>query len=418
MIDKKPLYSLDDLCIIAESVSRINSRSECDVYKRFPHIKGENYSLDAADMDIFAEISGYFNRYKSTIIDNTLPLFTAPMSMIVDTTNWKTFAKAGVNTIIPRSVSLEDRMALWNKVFVALSVKEFEICFFEHTQPANQKIYVCIDCANGHRMELLDVCSRAKNIYKDNLIIMTGNIANPGAYYDYAKAGIDLVRVGIGGGSGCTTSVRTGVHYPMGSLLDATVAAQYDVIEDVMEYNEHMLLTQTEQQEPCIYKSVPLIVADGGFSTEDRIVKALALGADYVMIGSAFAQCEEACGAPYFIKPLSEDIVCHINNDEVAKYRENNYWSEKYDCYLARDYYGMSTARGQKDFGGDGNKASEGCEMHIPIKYTLNKFLNGVTTALASAMSYTNSKNLLDFSETLLGVMSPASVHAYKDNKN
>lgn len=67
--------------------------------------------------------------------------------------------------------------------------------------------------------KLIDLCKSVKQKYGGHVILMAGNIANPDTYIDYALAGIDFVRVGIGGGSVCTTSANGGVHYAMASLL-------------------------------------------------------------------------------------------------------------------------------------------------------------------------------------------------------
>lgn len=84
---------------------------------------------------------------------------------------------------------------------------------------------------------------------------------------------------------------------------------------------------------------------------------------------------------------------------------------------LVRDYYGMSTSRGQKDFGGIGNKMSEGSEKPVKITGTIKDTLAKITTALASAMSYTNSRTLYDFTDVLLKVMTPDSFRVYTQSK-
>lgn len=161
------LLSFNDICLIPAAVSYIEHRSECNPY-----------------------------------LDNgMLPLFTAPMTSVIDENNWKIFKNNKINTIIPRSVNWETRLDLLDKTFIAVSLSEFErLIDFYHPI---QTIYICVDIANGHMKKLLDLCKQAKEKFGNKIQIMAGNIANPETYYEYAKAGIDYVRCGIGGGSCC-----------------------------------------------------------------------------------------------------------------------------------------------------------------------------------------------------------------------
>ena len=139
---------------------------------------------------------------------------------------------------------------------------------------------------------LYDKCKIAKKLARDNnykLTIMTGNIANPETYKwicenavytnneEYFEPVIDFIRVGIGGGSGCITTSNVSIHYPQATLID-----ECRIIKD--SYCKRYA------------RKFPAIVADGGIRNYDHVIKALALGADYVMIGSVFAQCIESAG--------------------------------------------------------------------------------------------------------------------------
>ena len=185
---------------------------------------------------------------------------------------------------------------------------------------------------------------------------MAGNIANPDTYYEYAKVGIDYVRCGIGTSPICTTSANSGVHYPMVSLLQEISYIKQDILNGYKGRLED-------------YESVPKIVADGGFSNFDQIIKALAIGADYVMLGKIFAMSEEACGESCWTK----------------------------EGVYVRKYYGMSTKKAQVEISGEAHKTAEGIETLVPIKYNLTGWCDNFISYLRSAMSYCNSRTLIEF---------------------
>lgn len=357
------MYSLQDITLIPAAISEISSRSECNPY----------------------------------YTDNRLPLFVAPMSQILDESNWETFNKY-VNTIIPRNIPLETRLELSTKTFVALSLDEFQnrFCF---EQELNETHCILVDVANGHMQKLIKACALAKVFCGDKLILMAGNVANPTTYYEYAKAGIDYIRLSIGSGSQCTTA-NTGIFYPMASLITNTSHHRERVIDDINCGN-------TE------YKSVPMIVADGGFNTYGDIIKALALGADYVMCGKIFAQTVEACGEIHWGNyPTGFDILKSGPFNEWIRHQDIDYIT-RLEC--SREYYGMSTKVAQKEFGKEGNKTEEGIHSIVPISWYLDTWISEFTDYLKSAMSYTNHKGLETFvGGVLWGILSPTAIRTFK----
>jgi len=284
------------------------------------------------------------------------------MSCLIDENNYDEFEVNGINTIIPRSVKWESRLDfLMNGHWVALGFKEAK--WLTTNIIPSEKIRVCIDQANGHMTKLLNLCKELKDKYGERIRIMTGNIANPYTYREYARVGVDYVRVGIGGGAGCTTSVQTGIHYPMGSLITKCKEEKDFVIKSI--------------ELGAKYRSVPKIVADGGFKYIDQIVKALALGADYVMLGSILARTDEACGQV-------------LPSTDFSSYRE---------------YYGMSTLKAQNEI----NQASlykedmflpkhpEGICRSVEIEYSIEDWVCDFDHALRSCMSYVGAHNLDEF---------------------
>jgi len=231
-----------------------------------------------------------------------------------------------------------------------------------HKEPIETKILV--DIANGHMTKLYDLCKYFIDEIKTNHQLMIGNIANPNTYEKFVELGIDYIRVGIGGGSGCLTSATTGIHYPMASLISEC----YQIKKN---RNYHTK-----------------IVADGGFRKFDDIIKALCLGADYVMLGGVFNQSLESCGQNYIFGRIK---ICQKTTEKIW----NNF--PKFRKYLTKSFRGMSTKDVQKKWGKINLRTSEGISKQNPISYTLKGWVDNFSDYLKSSMSYTNSRNLEEF---------------------
>lgn len=364
MIQEKTFYSLQDISIMPAYITEINHRAECNPYNN----------------------------------DNKLPIFVAPMSSVIDLNNAKIFAFNKLNVVIPRTINLEDRLNVCEEYFIAVGLDEFENKILTLNLEDRKPIKICVDVANGHMKKLIDLCAYAKNRFGNKIIIMAGNIANPLVYYDYAYAGIDYIRLSIGSGSACTTAANAAIYTPMASLIDECVSIKKNVERDIRNY-----------------KSIPKIIADGGFNNYDDIIKALALGADYVMCGKIFAQCEEACGEKLQKFLYSDGTYKYLNYYDAIKakayidkasYSSNvlsakidiNKTSEPYPITafneIYRNYYGMSTKKAQKEMGKENLHTSEGIEKMVTVEYSLLGWIDNFIDYLRSAMSYCNVTTL------------------------
>ena len=367
---KEPKYTYRDVTIIPAKISYIEHREECNPF----------YS------------------------NGMLPLFTAPMDTVVDNKNFTKFIENKINGIMPRTIPLQTRTEYAiNGIWSAFSLKEFEKLFCDvNKEIATQnKMYALIDVANGHMNKILELSSRAKEIYGDNIVIMAGNIANPEAYLEYSKVGIDYVRCGIGSGFGCLSTSNTGVHWPMASLIDDVKKLKISV--------QHW-----HDQSGNIYKSVPKIIADGGIRGYSDIIKALALGADYVMIGSVFAKMFESASQKVYGAMFGIDINSfrdlHYNGNHAGW--EGTYKGEKYNIGpVYATFYGMASREGQIAMNGAKTKTSEGVKKSLEVEYTMQGWTENFIDYLRSAMSYTNNKTLEQFiNETNLTVNSQNAV--------
>lgn len=344
------LYSLDEICLIPAALSKVEHRGDVNVFTN----------------------------------KNNYPIFTAPMASIVDDSNYQILKEHKLNVIVPRSVDFNMRLTFFKDgEWVAFGFKEAAVIFEKLEIGEGVVLRMCIDQANGHMESLLSLCKKYKDKFGKRIKIMTGNIANPYSYRHYAMAGVDYVRVGIGGGNVCTTSVQTGMHYPMGSLL--------------IKLKEEKEFVKKSIELKASYKSVPKIIADGGFKNIKQCVTALALGADFVMLGEILARSEEACG---LTRPRLRDEI--FGKD--------------------REYFGMSTEKAQilvnnaslfkqDDFV---PKHSEGQVKWVHVAYTLKEWEEDFEHALKSSMSYAGATKLDEYiGKVNWETLTPMAYHSF-----
>ena len=320
----------NDITIVPETLSTISSRSEIN-----PYLKEGN-----------------------------LPLFTAPMDTVIDDSNYHHFVDSRINICFPRHVKYD--VIKSDDHFYSYGLDEL-ISLLDSGENLPKK--VLIDVANGHMLKLYETAKRIKENY--DIELMVGNIANPETYKKYCEIGVDYIRVGIGGGSACTTSANVGVHYPMASL-----------IKECAEYKVD-------------FENPTKIIADGGFKNYADIIKALALGADYVMIGSLFNKCLESCSKNF----LQIDVTMGGNitkgYKEISKEDALSSFQEGANVY--KYYRGMSTKEVQKSWNRKELKTGEGITKYNLVESTLEGWIENFTDYLKSQMSYVGSRNLEEF---------------------
>lgn len=204
-----------------------------------------------------------------------IPLLSSPMDTVTEAAMAIAMGKEGGLGVIHKNVSAEDQAAAVRQVKqagyqvgAAVSVGDAAKSRAATLVEARVDVLV-VDSAHGHSQGVLEMISFLKSKYPDVQII-GGNVATAEATKDLIKAGVDAVKVGIGPGSICTTRIVAGVGVPqLSAIMDCTKEAQ--------KYN------------------IP-IIADGGIRYSGDIVKALAAGADCVMMGGVLAGTDEAPG--------------------------------------------------------------------------------------------------------------------------
>jgi IMP dehydrogenase/GMP reductase len=320
--------------------------------------------------------TGILSRKKVDPFDEKqmLPLFTAPMDTVISMDNYEVFNSHKIYSIIPRKIEYElTHISLDHKIWFSYGLDDFKRLFIDNQAniPLGQKAYALIDIANGHMRIVKELLEQSKEIYGRNLVIMVGNCANPLTYLSLAQSGADYVRMGIGNGAGCLTTVQTGVGYPMASLIHETAKIQ----------QERNLSTK--------------IVADGGFKKYADVIKALALGADYVMLGSIFNKALESCGETYEGNKKYDSWT--EPGDKVDQYSFDTLIQFEAGKKFYKKFRGMSTKEVQKSLGKTDLKTSEGISKMQPVEYTLNGWIENFKDYLKSAMSYTDCLTIGEF---------------------
>jgi IMP dehydrogenase len=214
---------------------------------------------------------------------------------------------------------------------------------------------IAVDTAHGHSQAVLDMVATIKKSYPD-LQVIAGNVATPEAVRDLVKAGADAVKVGIGPGSICTTRVVAGVGMPQ--------------LTAVMKCAEEAAKTGTP------------IIADGGIKYSGDVAKAIAAGADTVMMGSIFAGTDESPG---------ETIL--YEGRRFKAYRGMGSLGAMSEPEGSSDRYFQDASPETKKY------VPEGIEGRIPAKGKLEEVVYQLIGGLKSSMGYCGVRNIKELKE-------------------
>ena len=212
---------------------------------------------------------------------------------------------------------------------------------------------IVIDTAHGHSEKVLNILNKLKKITK-NIPICVGNIATGDAAKKLYNSGADIIKVGIGPGSICTTRMVAGIGVPQ--------------ISAIMEVKKALKNKKIK------------IISDGGIKFSGDIAKALAAGADIIMMGSIFAGTEESPGKKFKIK------------------------GQIYKQYRGMGSIGAMSAGSanryfQKSFKDKSKFVPEGVEGRVKYKGNVSKIIYQLQGGLRSSMGYIGAKNLEDINK-------------------
>ena len=220
--------------------------------------------------------------------------------------------------------------------------------------------YVCIDVANGYSEKFIEFVSRFRERYPD-IVIIAGNVVTPDVTEELILSGADIVKVGIGPGSVCTTRIQTGVGYPQLSAVIECADAAHGL-------GGH-------------------IIADGGCTSPGDVAKAFGAGADFVMLGGMLAGTDQGGGEIIERAYLSKELDSKTGELII----DNKYFVK---------FYGMSSNAAQEAHGGRKDyRASEGRVVEIPYRGPVEPIVRDILGGLRSTCTYVGAKSLKELSK-------------------
>jgi len=228
----------------------------------------------------------------------------------------------------------------------------------------NKLKYVCMDIANGYSEHFADHVRKVREDFPD-LVIIAGNVVTREMTEELILAGADIVKVGIGPGSVCTTRIQTGVGYPQLSAVIECADAAHGL-------GGH-------------------IIADGGCSTPGDVAKAFAAGADFVMLGGMLAGHDEGGG---------DVITKTYETNEVTK-TNDGFFESVYEEKQFVQFYGMSSkSANEKHFGGlKDYRSSEGRTVLVPYRGSVGVTVQEILGGIRSACTYAGAVRLKHLSK-------------------
>lgn len=294
------------------------------------------------------DITREFKFLHSPVRYNGIPIIAANMDTTGTFDMARALAKHGLSTALHKHYAVEDYVDFFTKLeakhtaFYSLGIGNADWEKFQATmrRSNNAVQYVCIDVANGYTETFVAFVKKVREAYPE-LVIMAGNVVTGDMTEELLLAGADIVKVGIGPGSVCTTRKMTGVGYPqLSAIIECADAA-------------HGLGGR--------------ICADGGCTVPGDIAKAFGGGADFVMLGGMLAGHDEAGG---------ETV------EENGK--------------TFKRFYGMSSADAMNKYAGGvaRYRAAEGKSVLIPARGPVEDTVQGILGGVRSACTYVGARRL------------------------
>lgn len=264
--------------------------------------------------------------------------------------------------------------------FVSIGYKKSDLHqLLELKERLGKQPNICIDVPNGHMDVFVKYCKKVRDNFPESIII-AGNVTNTSSTQELLiYGGVDICKIGVGGGSACLSRHVTGCGYPQLSCC----------LEN--SYTAHGLQSGS--------KKLGLVCSDGGHKYSGDVCKALCAGSDFVMLGGYFAGVEECEGEWEY------EFKCRLLSDKDGK--EVDWWQAMDPGYETEKkkktftYYGMSTHHAQEMYEDNikSYRASEGTKITVKYKGSLDKVVQELLGGIRSCCCYIGSRSIKDMSK-------------------
>lgn len=293
-----------------------------------------------------------------------IPIIAANMDGVGTWDMNSILSKQGMLTALVKHYSIAHQTEHFNNnsslAVYSMGITDDDIAKFRAINSGAPINWVCIDVANGYSERFIDFVAQFRDEFPDKIII-AGNVVTGDITEELILRGADIVKVGIGPGSVCTTRIQTGVGFPQLSAVIECADAAHGL-------GGH-------------------IIADGGCTCPGDVSKAFAGGADFVMLGGMLAGHDEGGG----------DIVTKYYRE--GEIDEDGNWVLEERKFV--EFYGMSSeAANEKHFGGlKEYRSSEGREVMVPYKGQVADTIQDLLGGIRSTCTYVGAKRLKDISK-------------------
>jgi len=303
-----------------------------------------------------------------------IPIMAANMDGVGTFEMADQLATAGIFTCLVKTYSVQELVNYFdtdmyertNYVAMSIGITDNDHQKFRdvYEQADGNLKYVCIDVANGYSNRFRDFVAQFRQQYP-HVVIIAGNVVTGEMTEELILAGADIVKVGIGPGSVCTTRIQTGVGYPQLSAVIECADAAHGL-------GGH-------------------IIADGGCTCPGDVAKAFAGGADFVMLGGMLAGHDEGGG---------EVITKHYANNEYTRQDDGTYVPHFEQRHFVQ-FYGMSsTSANNKHFGGlKEYRSSEGRTVLVPYRGAVARTIQDILGGVRSTCTYAGAIRLKHLSK-------------------
>lgn len=303
-----------------------------------------------------------------------IPIMASNMDGVGTMAVAKKLASLGLFTCLVKTYSEEQLVEFFDcqpeladHVAVSIGISDQDLIHFEAVYDRLQTDikYVCIDVANGYSERFVDFVRQFRNEYP-NVVIIAGNVVTGEMTEELILNGADIVKIGIGQGSACTTRIQTGIGYPQLSAVIECADAAHGL-------GGH-------------------IIADGGCTCPGDVAKAFAAGADFVMLGGMLAGTDQG-GGEIITKRYVTNELKPIPKMSGTAYDENERVIEQKKFV---QFYGMSSqTANNKHFGGlKDYRSSEGRTVLVDYKGDMQPVIQNILGGLRSACTYAGAEKL------------------------